>query len=75
MTEQFSRAYWEDRLAGLSLDRGHFIDGKVQASSSGRTFVRTRPMDGQPGAVLARGDVADVDVAVASALLPRSCLA
>ena len=67
MTEQFSRAYWEERLSGLSLERGHFIDGKVQPAASGRTFVRTRPMDGQPGAVLARGDATDVDHAVACA--------
>jgi len=67
MSEQHSRAYWEERLAGLSLARGHFIDGRAVRAVSGRTFTRTRPMDGAPGAVLAQGDAADIDRAVASA--------
>jgi 4-(gamma-glutamylamino)butanal dehydrogenase len=67
MTGRYSRTYWEQRLAGFSLERGHLIDGKVEPAASGRTFTRTRPMDGLPGAVLARGSGVDVDRAVASA--------
>ncbi|MGD9481337.1 aldehyde dehydrogenase [Shinella sp. G-2] len=67
MSEHHDRAYWEKRLSGLSLARGHFIDGGTQPAVSARTFTRTRPMDGQPGAVLAKGDGADVDLAVMSA--------
>ena len=67
MSEHRDRAYWEERLSGLSLARGHFIGGKVQSAVSGRTFTRLRPMDGRPGAVLAKGDGADVDLAVISA--------
>lgn len=67
MSEHHDRAYWEKRLSGLSLARGHFIDGRTQPAVSARTFTRIRPMDGQPGAVLAKGDGADVDLAVMSA--------
>lgn len=47
MTEQYSRAYWEQRLAGLSLARGHFIDGKFVPRSFG-TDLHSYAADGRP---------------------------
>lgn len=67
MTTSYSRAYWENALSMLTLEGRHFIDGAFRASASGLTFTRIRPMDGKPGAELARGDAADIDAAVAAA--------
>ncbi|MBP1887781.1 aldehyde dehydrogenase [Sinorhizobium mexicanum] len=67
MTKEYTRAYWESLLAELTPEGRHFIDGAHRASASGETFTRIRPMDGRPGARLARGDAADVDIAVAAA--------
>ncbi|NRP69478.1 Aldehyde dehydrogenase PuuC [Ensifer psoraleae] len=67
MTQEYTRAYWENLLAGLKPEGRHFIDGAHRPSASGATFMRARPMDGKPGAELARGDSGDVDAAVAAA--------
>ena len=67
MTTSYTRDYWEKALSTLALDGRHFIDGQSVAAASGRTFTRARPMDGKPGAVLQRGDAADIDRAVAAA--------
>lgn len=67
MTATFTRDHWEGALASLVLEGRCFIDGEHRAAASGQTFVRTRPMDGRPGAVLARGEAADIDAAVLSA--------
>ncbi|MDL2406307.1 aldehyde dehydrogenase [Rhizobium calliandrae] len=67
MTKNYTRDYWEGVLSGLKLEGRHFIDGAYRASSSGATFTRSRPMDGRPGAEMARGNAADVDAAVAAA--------
>ncbi|MGO4564579.1 aldehyde dehydrogenase family protein [Rhizobium sp. 2YAF20] len=66
MTKEFNRDYWEKVLSELKLEGRHFINGKYRTSASGETFTRVRPMDGKPGAVLARGNAADIDVAVAA---------
>ncbi len=63
----FTREYWETALSSIVLEGRCFIDGEYRCAKLGRTFARARPMDGQPGAVLARGEVADIDAAVASA--------
>lgn len=45
----------------------HWIDGRACAPSSGDYLPTDEPLTGQPWAELARGDAADVDVAVAAA--------
>ncbi|MEK1924888.1 MAG: aldehyde dehydrogenase family protein, partial [Rhizobium giardinii] len=67
MTKDYTRDYWEDMLSALKPEGRHFIDGELSPSSSGETFTRRRPMDGKPGARLARGNAADIDRAVAAA--------
>lgn len=67
MTKQYTRDYWENVLSGLKPEGRHFIDGAFADAASGQTFTRPRPMDGKPGAVLARGNAVDIDRAVASA--------
>ncbi len=67
MTTHYTRAHWEDRLATLTPEGRLFIDGRHETATSGETFTRIRPMDGQPGAVLARGTAVDIDRAVTSA--------
>jgi len=67
MTTTYSRDYWENALSDLKLEGRHVIDGEYRDALSGETFIRKRPMDGKPGAVLARGGVGDIDLAVASA--------
>ena len=67
MTKTYTRAYWESALSAIVLEGRNFIDGEYRAALSGETFTRMRPMDGQPGAKLARSLAADVDAAVASA--------
>jgi len=67
MSRTYSRTYWENALSALKPEGRHFIDGGYRAAASGRTFTRLRPMDGKPGAELARGEQVDIDVAVASA--------
>ncbi|KGD87562.1 aldehyde dehydrogenase family protein [Rhizobium sp. YS-1r] len=67
MTGIYTRDYWEKKLSTLTLEGRHFIDGEYRASTSGQTLTRVRPMDGKPGAELARGNAADIDAAVAVA--------
>ncbi len=63
----YTRDYWEKALASQKLEGRCFINGAHRAAVSGKTFARTRPMDGRPGAVLVRGEAADIDAAVVSA--------
>jgi acyl-CoA reductase-like NAD-dependent aldehyde dehydrogenase len=67
MTTTYTRDYWESALSSLKTDGRLFIEGDYRPALSGETFTRPRPMDGKPGTPLARGVVADIDVAVASA--------
>ena len=67
MTGQYTRDYWQKALDAAELDGRMFIDGKFEDAADGATFVRIRPMDGQPGGTFARGKSADIDRAVASA--------
>lgn len=67
MTEAHTRDYWEKALASLVPEGRNFIGGSHCGAVSGRTFSRTRPMDGRPGALLARSEAADVDAAVRAA--------
>jgi gamma-glutamyl-gamma-aminobutyraldehyde dehydrogenase len=67
MTKTYTRDYWESALSGLALEGRNFIDGEHRDAASAKSFTRIRPMDGKPGAVLARSGAADVDAAVSSA--------
>ena len=67
MTGKYSRDYWQRALDAAQLNGRMFIDGKYSDAADGTTFVRIRPMDGQPGGTFARGKAADIDRAVASA--------
>lgn len=67
MTKTYTRDYWEEALSSTRPEGRHFINGEFRAATSGRTFTRTRPMDGVTGAEIARGDAADIDAAVAAA--------
>ena len=67
MTKTYTRDYWESALSGLVLEGRNFIDGEHRDAASVKSFTRIRPMDGKPGAVLARSGAADVDAAVSSA--------
>ena len=67
MTGQYTREYWQKALDAAKLNGRMFIDGKYADAADGTTFVRIRPMDGQPGGTFARGKSADIDRAVASA--------
>ncbi|TDK34517.1 aldehyde dehydrogenase [Rhizobium deserti] len=67
MTKTYTRDYWEDALSAIKLEGRHFIDGEYRTAASAQTFTHIRPMDGQPGAELARGGAEDIDLAVASA--------
>ena len=52
----------------VSLKRyDHYIDGRHVPPASGAYFPTENPYDGEPWAEIARGDVADVDRAVAAA--------
>ncbi|WP_117195054.1 aldehyde dehydrogenase family protein [Rhizobium terrae] len=67
MSRTYTRDHWENALVHLRPEGRHFIDGEFRASASGETFTRIRPMDGKPGAELARGRAADIDAAVIAA--------
>ncbi len=67
MTKPFTRAYWDAFSAGLLIEGRHYINGKHVEAASGARFTRTRPMDGRPGASIARGGSADIDDAVKAA--------
>ena len=62
-----SRSGWEARAAALRIEGRAFIDGRYAPAASGRSFVRTSPIDGKPLAEIADGEAADADAAVASA--------
>ena len=64
-----THADWVAAAAGLSIAGGHFIDGRIAPAASGQTFDCVSPADGRVIAQLALGDSADVDAAVANALM------
>lgn len=60
-------AHWQSRAAALVPEGRHFIDGQLLASRSGATFDSVNPATGAVLARVARGDSADIDLAVSSA--------
>jgi 4-guanidinobutyraldehyde dehydrogenase/NAD-dependent aldehyde dehydrogenase len=60
-------AAWRARAAGLSIEGRAFVDGRYVAAASGATFDCVSPIDGRVLTKVASCDVADVNLAVASA--------
>jgi acyl-CoA reductase-like NAD-dependent aldehyde dehydrogenase len=60
-------AEWRTRAAALKPRSQVFIDGKFVAAASGATFDNINPATGKSLGVVASGDQADIDRAVASA--------
>ena len=61
-----THAEWKALAASLSLDTGLFIDGHFVAAKAGDTFDCISPSTGEVIAVMAKGQAADIDAAVAS---------
>ena len=63
-----TRKDWAAAAASLSIANGHFIDGSHVPSLAGETFDCVNPANGSVLEKIARGQAADVDRAVSSAL-------
>jgi acyl-CoA reductase-like NAD-dependent aldehyde dehydrogenase len=63
-----TRKEWAALAASLTLDTGLFIEGRFVAAQAGETFDCISPGSGEVIAVMARGQAADIDRAVASCL-------
>lgn len=61
-----SQREWEALASSLHIDTGLFIDGAFVPALSGASFDCVSPRDGQVIAVMAQGQGADIDRAVAS---------
>ncbi len=59
---------WAGLASGLALDTGLFIDGRFVAAMAGESFECISPRNGEVIAVMAKGQAADIDAAVASSL-------
>ncbi len=68
MNPPTTRQDWEALAASLQLDTGLFIDGRFVPAVSGESFECISPRDGQVIAVMAKGQAADIDRAVASCM-------
>ncbi len=62
-----THAQWQSRAAALTPEGRHFIGGQLLASRSGAMFDCVNPANGAVLARVARGDGADIDLAVSSA--------
>jgi 4-guanidinobutyraldehyde dehydrogenase/NAD-dependent aldehyde dehydrogenase len=58
---------WHDKARALKIDGRLVIDGQRRASASGETFSCISPLDGRVLGDVARGALADINAAVASA--------
>lgn len=58
---------WQARVQTLEFRQGLFFDGSFHPALSGKTYSSTNPATGQIQDEVASGDIADVDLAVASA--------
>ena len=67
MADDLTHAQWSTRARELSIATGLFIDGRYVAARSGETFECINPANGSVLAHMAKGQAADIDVAVASA--------
>jgi len=66
MSTPTTREHWEALAASLHIDTGLFIDGQFVPAIDGASMDCVSPRDGAVIAVVAKGDAADVDRAVAS---------
>ena len=64
---RLTHADWQGRAASLIADGRHFINGQRLAARSGATFESINPANGAVLARVAKGDQADIDLAVSSA--------
>ena len=62
-----SATSWRGRATALAIEGRAFVDGEYVAAASGATFDCISPIDGRVLAQVASCDVADVNLAVASA--------
>ena len=60
-------ANWHERALSLKIDGRCVIDGQRRDATSGQVFDKHSPIDGRRLGAVARGAVADIDLAVASA--------
>jgi len=58
---------WQARASQLDIDGRALIAGRRVASASGQTFEKRSPIDGRLLGTVARGQAADIDLAVAAA--------
>ncbi len=63
-----THAHWAARAAALQPDGRHFIGGQRLAARSGASFDSINPANGAVLAAVAKGEQADIDLAVSSAL-------
>ena len=68
MTGALTHQQWVERAKDLRPATGLFIDGRHVPAITGETFDCINPADGRVLAQMARGQAADIDAAVASAL-------
>jgi len=66
-TTPLTHAQWQARAAAVAPEGRHFIDGQLRPACSGATFERINPASGAVLAHVARGDAADIDLAVSCA--------
>lgn len=59
---------WHEKAEALRLEGRLFIDGDYVPARSGATFASVNPANGQTLTEVARGDAADIDLAVSSGL-------
>lgn len=64
---ELSLSDWRQRATAMKAETGCFIDGDFRAARDGAVFETVNPATGEVLAEVARGQVADVDKAVASA--------
>ena len=70
MTTSATATDWRTRARDLAIRGEAWIDGRYVPAASGATFDCLSPIDGRLIARVAATDAADVDRAVAAALLP-----
>ena len=68
MSTPTTHQQWEALALSLQIDTGLFIDGRFVAAQAGESFDCISPRNGEVIAVMARGQAADIERAVASGL-------
>jgi gamma-glutamyl-gamma-aminobutyraldehyde dehydrogenase len=68
MSTPTTQQQWEALALSLPIDTGLFIDGRFVAAQAGESFDCVSPRNGQVIAVMAKGQAADIDRAVASGM-------